>query len=352
MQLVALLDDRRAAGRDRAVAAHDHVQQRLARQPELAHRMAVDRVALAHGELHRLRAEAVQQHGLDQRRRDRGLVAWSRRASAPRARSSGPAGSSRAARRRTRPGRSARRARRPSSPGRWRTRSGSRRAGPPSRASAARARVNPCATSSAASGRAITAVTIAIAVPSGMMSIRSPGFTSRPSSRKSPSWATQARPSWKVMIVRRAGEVALPITRPRDEDGEEAGAVERVGAAVGHAGERDRGDRVQAGRRQRHALEHDHAEAADGEPDRGRDRQLGDGEPERVEQPEVGVVDGLDAGQHEQHGDRVVDAGLALERRARSCAAASIRAARRTRRRRRSRPRSSRGSAPRAWRAR
>ena len=46
VELIALLDDRRAARWDRAVAAHDHVQQRLARQPELAHRAALDRVAV------------------------------------------------------------------------------------------------------------------------------------------------------------------------------------------------------------------------------------------------------------------------------------------------------------------
>ena len=55
---------------------------------------------------------------------------------------------------------------------------------------------------------------MAIAVPSGMIEISSPGLTSSPSSRKSASWATHARPSWNVMIVRRAGEVALPITTP------------------------------------------------------------------------------------------------------------------------------------------
>ena len=82
--------------------------------------------------------------------------------------------------------------------------------------------VNPYATISAASGRASSAVTMAIAVPSGMNSISSRGLTSRPSSRKSASCATHARPSWKVMIVRRAGEEALPITRPGEEDGEEA----------------------------------------------------------------------------------------------------------------------------------
>ena len=76
--------------------------------------------------------------------------------------------------------------------------------------------VNPwrTVTSSAASGRAKTAVTSAIAVPSSAMSPRSPAFTSSPSSRNSPSCATHARPSWKVMIVRRAGDEALPRTRP------------------------------------------------------------------------------------------------------------------------------------------
>ena len=139
VQLVAVLDDRRPARRDRALAADDHVQQRLARQPELAHRVADDRVVGAHRELHRLGAEPVQQHRLDQRRRDRGLVGGDAQ----------PA-RDRLDRQPLQHGREqhdeerdledqVRRAGCPRSRGRSRTRSGSRRAGPPSRASAARA---------------------------------------------------------------------------------------------------------------------------------------------------------------------------------------------------------------------
>jgi hypothetical protein len=42
------------------------------------------------------------------------------------------------------------------------------------------------------------------------MSPSSPGFTSSPSVRNSAIWLTHARPSWKSMIVRRLGIVALP----------------------------------------------------------------------------------------------------------------------------------------------
>jgi hypothetical protein len=66
----------------------------------------------------------------------------------------------------------------------------------------------------AAAGRAIAAVTNAIAAPSGMMSTSWAGNTSRPSVRKRPSCATHASPSWKVTIVRLAGDEAVPSTRP------------------------------------------------------------------------------------------------------------------------------------------
>jgi hypothetical protein len=72
----------------------------------------------------------------------------------------------------------------------------------------------PTVTSSVASGRAITAVTSAIAVPSSAIAPRSSGNTSSPRIRNSASWAIQARPSWKVTIVRRAGVVAVPSTSP------------------------------------------------------------------------------------------------------------------------------------------
>ena len=110
VQLVALLDDRRAARRDRALAADDHVQQRLARQPELAHRVARRsrrRRAPGTASSPRRAGSAAPARpaarGSPPRRR-------SRPASARPARSSAPAARSRAARRRTRPGRSGRRA--------------------------------------------------------------------------------------------------------------------------------------------------------------------------------------------------------------------------------------------------
>ena len=72
----------------------------------------------------------------------------------------------------------------------------------------------PTVTTSAASGRANTAVATAIAVPSSAIAPRSSGNTSRPRIRNRESWAIQARPSWKVTIVRRAGVVAVPSTSP------------------------------------------------------------------------------------------------------------------------------------------
>ena len=216
VQLVAGLDDRRAARRDRAVAAHDHVQQRLAREPELAHRVAHDRVAVAHRELHRLRAQPVQQHRLDQRCRDRRLVGGHAQPAARPARSSAPCSivESSTTKNAT-----------------WKIRSpvrdalGHREGGEHDRRRAAQARPaehQPLGqreavrrTISAASGRATTAVTMRDrGRPRGMISTARAGSRAARAAGRAPSCATQARPSWKVMIVRRAGEDALPITRP------------------------------------------------------------------------------------------------------------------------------------------
>ena len=54
-------------------------------------------------------------------------------------------------------------------------------------------------------------------------------------------------PSWKVTIVRLAGIWARAERQPGQVDGEEAGAVQRVGGAEGQRGGGQRGDRVQAG---------------------------------------------------------------------------------------------------------
>ena len=74
--------------------------------------------------------------------------------------------------------------------------------------------LNPQATTSVASGRATTAVKMANAPPVRTTSPSRDGNTSSPSNRNSPSWATQATPSWKVTIVRRAGVETVPITSP------------------------------------------------------------------------------------------------------------------------------------------
>ena len=53
-----------------------------------------------------------------------------------------------------------------------------------------------------------------------------------------------------MTIVRRAGVEARAEHEAGEEDGEEARAVQRVRGAEGERGGGERGDRVQAGRRQ------------------------------------------------------------------------------------------------------
>ena len=99
-------------------------------------------------------------------------------------------------------------------------------------------------------------------------------------------------------------------------DGEEPRAVEGLGGAERERGGRHRGDGVQAGRRQPHAPQEQHgAAAATAEPDaRSRSTSSGPRASTASSEPEVGVLDRLDAADHEQDRDRVVDARLALER--------------------------------------
>ena len=139
MQPVAGLDLGRAARQERLVAADDHVHERVARQVQLAHHVARDRVALAARELHHLGAQPADRADLHQRPRHRGLVGGQpQRARQPLERDALD----------ERRGEhdeeddveeSSRRAGRPRSPGRSRARSGPRRAGRPSRAAPTRA---------------------------------------------------------------------------------------------------------------------------------------------------------------------------------------------------------------------
>ena len=74
VQAVVCLDPRRAAWQQRLLPANDHAEQRVARQPQLAHAAAGDRVVLAHRELDHLGASRRIGSGLGQRPRQRGLA--------------------------------------------------------------------------------------------------------------------------------------------------------------------------------------------------------------------------------------------------------------------------------------
>jgi hypothetical protein len=72
----------------------------------------------------------------------------------------------------------------------------------------------PMVPANAAIGRATNTSSSASRIPSSHTAPKSDGKTSSPRTRNMPSCATHARPSWKVVIVRRAGVDELPITRP------------------------------------------------------------------------------------------------------------------------------------------
>jgi hypothetical protein len=65
-----------------------------------------------------------------------------------------------------------------------------------------------------ATGRATNIRTTASTVPSRATSPNDDGKTSRPSTRNIASWATQARPSWNVAMVWRAGIADEPSVSP------------------------------------------------------------------------------------------------------------------------------------------
>ena len=132
----------------------------------------------------------------------------------------------------------------------------------------------PIVTSSVASGRANTAVATAIAVPSSQMSPRSSGNTSRPRIRNSAELGDPGQPVVEGDDRAPRGRGGGAEHEPREVDRQEAGAVQRVGGAVGERRGGDRGDGVQARGGQPHGAQPLHAERADAEPDDEADAEL------------------------------------------------------------------------------
>ena len=116
------------------------------------------------------------------------------------------------------------------------------------------------------------------------------------------------------------GDRALGGDRPAPEhqtgqiDGEEPGAVQRVRRAERQRGDRERRDRIEPARRQPHPLECLYPEPAGEQPDCSADRDLAGEKTGHVDEPIVRLLDPVDEAQDEEHRDRVVQAGFALER--------------------------------------
>ena len=103
--------------------------------------------------------------------------------------------------------------------------------------------------------------------------------------------------------------------QPGEIDRQEARAVQGVGDAVGERGRGDRRHRVQAGGRQPHALQPQRRSASRPRGPSTRPMPSSSTTSRSASSgPEVGLLDRLDAADHEQDRDRVVEARLALER--------------------------------------
>ena len=165
-----------------------------------------------------------------------------------------------------------------------------------------------------ASGRATTAATIASTVPSTAMFAQL-GREHEQAQRE--EHAELRDPRQALVEGRRssAGPGSCP-TRARARRGRPRGSPSRagVGAAEGQRGGRQRGDRVEAGGRELGAAEALDRGPADAEPDGEPDAELVHEQQRDVVEAVAGVRDRLDQREHQQHGDGVVEARLALER--------------------------------------
>ena len=102
----------------------------------------------------------------------------------------------------------------------------------------------------------------------------------------------------------------------RQVDAEEAGAIERRGAAVGQRGNAERRDRVGSLAAQPGPSQRLHGEPSDGEPDRQADAELPQQEHQHLRRSKVRLLDPVDEANHEEHRERIVEPGFPLEREA------------------------------------
>ena len=221
--------------------------------------------------------------------------------------------------------------------------------GPASTARSARAKAEASVDDHAASGRATR--TSDDRQHGALDARRRPaalGNTSRPSARNIVELRDPRQPLMERVIVLLGGDRRAAEHEPGDVDGEEARAVQRVGGAERERRGRERRDGVEAGGRELRALERPAPRRADREPDDGADPDCAHEQLEHVGDAVVGLLDPVDEADHQQHRDRVVDAGLALERAREPALAASSRAAARRSPRRRSTRGSRRAAGPRA----
>ena len=276
VEAIARLEARRAARRQRLLVAHEHVDERVARQPEVAHAHADRRVALDERHLDDVGAELADLPDLDERGAQRRLARQ-------RAELARDPGERRALQQRRDEHREERdveelHGARDALDDRERREHDRHRAAQPrpaehdplGRVAAARTPSRPSPRAAARRRRARARR----AVPFSAMSTRSDGKTSRPSAKNIVSWASQARPSWNAATVWRAGSAVDPIARPGEVDREEARAVQHVGGAERERDDRQRRDRVQAAGREVGAAERLHREPADRRADDRADPEL------------------------------------------------------------------------------
>ena len=109
------------------------------------------------------------------------------------------------------------------------------------------------------------------------------------------------------------GDADRAQRQPGQVDGQEARAVQGVGAAEGQGGHGERRHRVEAGGGEGHAPQRPHRRHPHHHADGQADADLAHEEHGHVRQPVVVVLQPLDEAEHEQHGDRVVEPRFALQ---------------------------------------
>ena len=317
VQPVVGLDARRAARQERLLSAHDHAQQRVSGQPERAHQLPDDRVVGAHRVLHDLGPEAADRARLDERLRQRRLAGGH-------AEPAGEPLDRRALEQRRDHDReeddveevAALALRHTLDHGKRgeHDRDRTAEAGPTEHQPLARGEA---IERSRERGRQRPREEDKQQPEGGPLDPYVVQLAREDEQAKREEHDDLSHPG-EPLVENRHGLLRRDACRAEHEarqvGGEEAGAVQRLGAAEREAGGGERGDGVEAGARQLRGAQAAHGQPSDAQADDRPDAHLPDEQPEHVHHAVVRLLDPLDEAHDEQDGHRIVEAGLALQR--------------------------------------